>query len=497
MGDLVLKRFQVGSEGPFTSGSNITYPGPFTSSSVYGGGTATPATRRLAAEDATEWGYVDLTYEAPEETRGTYAAIYTHLLQMRMAKGKFSSLLYPDDLIWWLRAAVSSTPTVTTLPNTPQTVLASQAVTVSTLSLTGITQPNAQTDAALGKILVLVLTAGATNTTPITFTVNGTGVTGAVVTETVNFDTGLQTLSKVGGGPGATTCTLYTQNYFATITSITASSTTTGDSVTIQGVNGFLWVFTPDMATSSVWSLTGEYFDGSTPWQLPGLILPKLGFKIQVGKSVTMSGDGLAKDMVPLGSMTAINDQVLPAISSYQAKYYSDNIGAVPGTTLISARLIDAQLDIENAFALGKAADGTPNPSFVARKRYKTKGEMTLLFNSGVLNSEDPADFGAFNNKYQSKTVMVAMPAVAYLPCGVLTGTLAAAGWPTQLGDSTNKAGLYGLTVAHSGKFIAGAPANVEGRLAVKLTHDMEVDLTSMNAAYQIQVVNRVNPNMH
>lgn len=496
MGDIVLKRLQVGTEGPFTSGGAFN---PSGSISVYGaGGAAVAATRRVAVEDSSEFGYADLTFEAPEEARGTYNALYGHWLQMRMAKGKWSSLFYPDDAVWWMRGAISGSPTVTTLPAAPTALLAATAI-ASTMSLT--TQPNATTDSALAKILAVTLSNASALATAVSITITGTDVTGAALTETLNFSAGTTTPSKVGGGAGALTVTLYTQNYFKTVNAsgIACSAQPVGDQVAVGGVNAFLWVFTPDMASSTVVSLTGEYFDGSTPWQLPGLILPKLAVDIQVGKTVKMSGDALCKDMVNLGALATITDQVLPPVTSFATRYYSDPIGATPGTTQVSARLTQAQFSIENGFALGKAADGTPNPTFVGRKRYKTKADYTLIFNTGVVGSEDPADFNAFQVAYASRTIMVALPSVAYLPCGPLNGvTLAASGWPTQLGDTqgTSRGGLYGATIAHAGKFTAGAPASVEGRLAVKLTHEMEADLKVIGAAYQVQLVNRVNPNM-
>lgn len=497
MGDIVLKQLNVGSEGPYTTGAALL---PTNSKSVYAnGGAAVAATRRMAVEDSTEFGYAELTYEAPEEARGTYAANYTHILHMRHVKGKFGALLYPDDLPWWFRSAIAGSPTVTTLPAAPQTVLASTAVTATAVSLAGITQPNAQADVsstASAKVLVFVLSAGATNASAITFTVTGTDVNSNNITETIAFTAGLQTLSRVGGGVGATSCTLYSRQAFRTVSAITASSSTTGDSLAVQCVNGFLWTFTPDMSLSTLLSLTGEFFDGSTPWQLPGMAVDKFDIDIAVGKSVKISGDAVARDMVSMSALTALTDSLRPATSSYQARYYSDPIGATPGTTPISARLTEAKLSIANGLTMGKAADGTPLATFIGRKRYKADMEMTLLFQNGALGAEDPSDFAAFNSAYASKTVMVALPAVSYLPCGLLTPTLASTGWPSQLGDANNKGGLYGVTVAQAGKFTSGKPAAVGEHLAVKMKLEGEVDLQSMAATYQVQVVNLINPNL-
>lgn len=495
MGDIVLKSLRVGTEGAFTTGAAFQ---PSSSISVYGaGGAAVPATRRMAVEDATEFGYQELTFESPEEARGTYAGSYQHLVQMRAVKGKFAALMYPDDLVWWLRAAVSGSPTVTTLPSAPQALLAATAIAAS-MSLTS--QPNAQADAAIAKLLAVTLSNAAADTTAVSATITGTDVNNNPLSEVLNFSAGTTTPSKVGGGAGALTVTLYTVNYFKTVTAggIVTSAQPVGDQLAVGGINAFLWKFTPDMASSTLVSLSGEYFDGSTFWSLPGLLVPKFDFDVTIGKTAVIKGDCLGRDMINPLTPANLTDSVLSPASSFGARYYSDPIGSVPGTTQVSARLIAMTAGIENGILLGKAADGTPNPTFVARKRYKTKAEITLLFNNGTVGSEDPADFAAFQTNYLSRVVMLSLPSVNYLPCGQLTGaTLAASGWPTQLADTsgTPRGGLSGVTLAHAGKFLAAAPVSAEGRLAVKLTHDGEVDLVGMGFMYTVQLVNRISPN--
>jgi hypothetical protein len=260
----------------------------------------------------------------------------------------------------------------------------------------------------------------------------------------------------------------------------------------VAGVNAFIWTFLPDMASSTLLSMTGEFFDGSTAFQLPGLVIPKLEFDLNIGKSTRFKADALAKDMVSQ-ALTSLTDINLPALPALNARYYSDPIGVAPGTTQVSARLIAAQLSIENGTTLGKAADGTPLATFVSRKKWHSKAEITLLFNNGATGSEDPSDYAAFNAAYAARTIRVAMPGSAYLPCGVLSTI---GNWPTALGDAAAKGGLYGMIIDHAGRWLAGKPVDHDGRLAVKLSHDMEVDTTSLGTSYQVIVVNRMNPNM-
>jgi hypothetical protein len=204
MGDIVLKRLQVGNEGAFTAGAT----------SVYNGGSAVTATRRLAVELASEFGYADLTYDSTEEARGTYAGTYTHALQMRSVKGKFGGLLYPDDMIYYLRGTVSGAPTVATLPTAPTALLAATAI-ASTMSLT--TQPNATADGALAKILAVTLANGTTNCDARHRHDHRHRRQRRATDRAGGLLRRHQTPSKVGGGAGALTVTLYTQNYFKTV----------------------------------------------------------------------------------------------------------------------------------------------------------------------------------------------------------------------------------------------------------------------------------------
>lgn len=494
MADSVLKLFQLGLEGPYTSGS----------ASVYNGGSAVAATRRLAILEAmgADW---DFTFEAPAEARGTYAGSYQHILHQQMAKGKVPALVYCDDLLFYLRMLVSGSPTVVTLPNSPTVLLAATAIASTMPSLT--TQPNAAADGALSKILAITLANPSPQTTAVNVTVAGTNSNGAV-SEVLNFSAGTTTVSKVGGGTGATTVTLYTKNYFSTVTSITTSAQPASDTIAVAGVNAFLWTFTADMATSTLWSATGEYFDGTGCWTLPGLVLQKGSLTAEIGKSLKLDGEFSArkKDYLaptaasinpsaPVGThdaLTNLADNPLPAIPTYITRFYADNIGVAPGTTQISARLTSWKADFDSKAELGKAADGTPFPNFVSRGYYgeALKVAFTLLFNNGQQGSVDPAEVVNFLGN-QARTIRVAFPG-AYLPCGVLS---AIGNWPAALGDSNAKGGSYGFMVDTAGRYTKAAEKKVLNRTAYEFEQGSEVDLVSMNAPTVYTVVSRLNPN--
>jgi hypothetical protein len=496
MGDQALKQLQIGLEGGYTSAA----------ASTYNGGTAVAATRRLAV-DKSVMADLALVYQTPEESRGTYAGVYNHILQLVNGNGKIPSAVYADDMIFFLKMFLSGAPTVTTLPTAPTALLAATAI-ASTLSLT--TQPNAAADGALSKILAVTLSNSVTTATPVNITITGTDVSGNALIESVNFTAGTATPSTVGGGAGAITCTLYTKNYFKTVgvAGVACSASPSGDLVAIGGVNAFLWTFNGDMGTSTLQSATGEYFDGTASWQLPGMVIEKGGITADIGKSLKIDATFLCRNKVALAAaagsinpvaqlgthdtLTNLVDTVFPAIPTWMTRFYADPIGTTPGTTKIDARLTNMVYTADMAVKLGKAADGTPYPNFVSRDHYgaKTNNKFTLLFNNYSGTTVDPVEYVAYMT-YASRTICAAFPGVL-LPCGTLS---AIGNWPTQLADASGKGGYYGMMLNMAGKYTVGAEKAVENRAAFEFTLDAEVDLVSMNSPLQAIVVSRLNPN--
>lgn len=501
MGDTALKRFQVALEGGYTSGAT----------SVYNGGAPLAALRRLAVEDKVGCD-IEPVWEKPLEARGTYAGSYIHILHMLSAKGTLPAFVYADDLCVLGRMILDGNPTVTSLPATPTVLLAAVALAVGGNSLT--TQPTAAGDGAKAKILAITLSNATASTTAVVLTITGTDINNNPLTETMNFSLGTTTTSAVGGGAAALSVTLYTRNYFKSVSAsaITSSTQPSGDEIAVAGVNAFQWVFVPDMGPqqggSTLQSATGEYYDGSASWQIPGMVAEKCTFTSQIGKSFKLDMSFVAQKKALLAAATgSINsgaalgtfnclqnlaDSVMSAIPTYTARFYSDPQGVAPGTTLVSARVVDLKVDIEATTKLGKAADGTPYPSFVARGFYgdKTTMEATLLFNSASGGTYDPVDVGNFISAL-SRTLRIAYPGVA-LPCGTLTAN---GGWPAALQDSNSYGGYYGIMIDMSGKFETMTEKDVEGRMAVDFKLGSEVDLASMGVPYQVTVISRLNPN--
>jgi hypothetical protein len=501
MGDIALKRFQLALEGGFTSGA----------ASVYNGGSPVVATRRMAVDQKIDLN-AEPVYEKPLEARGSYAGMYTHILHQWSAKGKIPTYVYADDLCYLLRMVVSGTPTIATLPTTPTALLAATAI-AATMSLT--TQPNATADGAVSQILAVTLSnTSATSSAAVTITITGTDIYGRALVEAVAFTAGTATPSAVGGGTGALTCTLYTKNYFATVgaSGIATSAQPANDQVAVAGVDAFLWTFSPDMGVaqggSTLYSATAEYYDGSAAWQMPGMVGDKFTFTSDIGKSfkadlgfvgqkkvLLSAGTGSINPAATQGAFQALqnlSDNIISAIPTYTTRFYSDSFGSVPGTTAINARLTHAKWDVDSAAKLGKAADGTPYPTFVARTYYgdKTTLEATLLFNSGLAGTYDPVDVSSFFLG-NSRTIQLAYPGVA-LPCGVLN---VAENWPTNL-QVGGVGGYYGISYSIAGRFIEMKEKDVEGRQAFDFKLESEVELSYLTVPFQIQIVSRINPNM-
>lgn len=498
-GDVALKLFQLGLEGQFVLTSGGT--------SVYNGGSAVVAARRLTPlkDVVMDW---ELTYEKPLEARNAFPGVFQHIHHLTKAKGKVPSQVYCDELLYYFRMGVSGVPTVATLPTAAQTLLAASAIAATMPALT--TQPNATADSALSKIIAVTLANVASQTTAVNVTINGTDIRSNALTEIVNFPNGTNTPSKVGGGTGATTVTLYSKNYFRTVTSITTSAQPASDTLAFAGVNAFLWTFTGDMASSTLFTATGEYFDGAAAWQLPGMILSKFSLTADIGKSFKLDADLEAQNKVAMtagaGSiggggattgtyqaLTNLTDNQLTASDTAMTRVYADPIGAVPGTTLLPARLTTYKLDIDTKLSLGKAADGTALPTFVSRgfTGDSTKATFSMLLNSGVPGTEDPATLTNFLN-FQSRTVRLAFPGVQ-LPCGALN---AAGNWPVSLQDASNHGGLYGVMFDMPGKLTKASEKAVMERTALDFDLESEVDPVTLASNLVITIVSRLNPNL-
>jgi hypothetical protein len=176
------------------------------------------------------------------------------------------------------------------------------------------------------------------------------------------------------------------------------------------------------------------------------------------------------------------------------SRFYADPIGTAPGTTAISARLLDYKMTVDPMVKLGKAADGTPNPTFVGRGAYgdKVTADFSLLWNSITSGTTyDPTEVGQFLS-YGARTVRCAF-AGAPLPCGAITAT--GSGWPTALLSGSGQAGVYGIAFDLAGTYTKMTEHAADERAAFQFTMDSQIDYTSIGAPLQVLMVARISPN--
>lgn len=499
MADVASKILQIGLEGMYTPG------GSSSALSVYNGGSPVAANRRIAVNKGLGVDFKP-TFQKSTAQRGHYGGRFVTLLQGMEASGKFPADVFCDDLYFLLKMIVSGVPTSTPLPASPISLLAATAIAATLPALT--TQPSAGPDGALAMQLAITLSNSAPQTTAVVVTVTGTvgGVAGQ--TETINFTAGTTTPSVTGGGTGALTCTLYTKNYFSNVSSIACSAQPVGDLVAVKGLYGWLDVYQGDSITSTLLSGTGEYYDGTAAWQIPGMVGEKFSFNAGIGKSFTADMSFMAQKKIELAAtaasitpaaptgtrscLTNLLDNIMSAVDTTNASFYADPIGAAPGTTLISNRMTNFKFDVDGAAKLGHAANQSPYPGFVGRDFYgdKTSAEFDLLFLSDSANVTDPTEVKKFLTA-ASRVVRAAFGGPA-LPTGPLSGV---AGWPAwaQVGGV---GGFYGLAFDVPGKYEAMTEKDEDGRIAHAYKMAPEVDLQTLGTLAQVSIITRNNPNM-
>lgn len=222
---------------------------------------------------------------------------------------------YGDLSLWWPYMAMG-TPTITSIPASPTSLLASTSIT-STMSLT--TQPTAP-----GMKLILTVTS---------FTVAGT----LTITGTVN---GIANVSEQISISAAGT--YYSSNAYSAVNASGITNVTTAASIAITGVYGWQLVFLSggNPSTAAV-----EWFDGAGSWTHPFTFATDADFDVKVETEASLTIKGKASDKLPIGDRTTaslvgvsrvaalganLND--LPMVG-WQSMVYLDAVTGTPATT--------------------------------------------------------------------------------------------------------------------------------------------------------------------
>lgn len=192
---------------------------------------------------------------------------------------ELSQVVYPENSIWAAYMLTGSVPTVTTLPASPTSLLASTAVSGSPLSLT--TQPTSP-----GMFLVFAFTGTAVAGT---VAISGTNQYGLATTETVNI-------------PASNSGSYYSANCYSAVAAagLTITGLTAG-SMAVTGVYGWQYVFLPG---DTVYSASIEAFTGVDSFILPWVMFDSLDVEFGMDKEAKITAKGIMQDRIVIGDRT-------------------------------------------------------------------------------------------------------------------------------------------------------------------------------------------------
>lgn len=257
---------------------------------------------------------------SPKDHRGLmYAHSRIVQLDKSVTMDKFQSALYPESGTWLGYAGFSASPTVTTIPASPTSLLASTAVSGTPLSLTS--QPTSP-----GMLLKLVVTGTATYGT---ITITGTNQYNQTAIETV----------KCLGGAG----TFYTTTVFASVSSsgIAISGLDSG-SLAVSGFFGTKWVHllpSDDLIQTFCFGI----FSGTETAVYPMGYFDDITIESDVRKEIKLTSKVGSQDMIILGDrstspmylsrLPSLGQPIDYPIVGWQMLAYIDSITGTPFTT--------------------------------------------------------------------------------------------------------------------------------------------------------------------
>jgi hypothetical protein len=303
-----------------------------------------------------------ITHHAPQDKRGI---LFKNLRVVQLTKAvdlaKFDSDLYPDSL-WAYYMAVGPSPTVTTVPATPTTLLVSTAIAAS-MTLTSA-------PAAPGEFLIFSITG---NTTSGTIVVGGSDVYGNAYgsNETITFTS-------------AATQTVYSSRRYSVVNNGGANkfATTggTGASIAVSGMYAWTYAWTFDGINNlTPYSAALEVFDGVMGVKLPGAVLSDVTFDWQKEKEILLQAKGSAQDYLVVGDpnptttvsylsganpFATIAQPTSQPVVSWPASFYIDMGSGTPFTTQ-DGSMLTYKLAITTGRKWNYAGDGMQRPSYV------------------------------------------------------------------------------------------------------------------------------------
>ena len=267
---------------------------------------------------------------------------------------------YGDLSLYWVYLLLG-TPTWTSLPASPTSIVAAATITAS---MTIASQPTAP-----GMKLIFTVTSMTGNPS---ITVTGTSY-GLTVTETLSF---------------AANGTYYSANVYSAISSL--GGATNGTTVAVTGVFGWKGIVNEE-ATRSTAALA--HYDGSASWVHPFSMATDGEMTISTKAEAKLTLKGMAQDKLALGDRTTTPLQTnrLPAISTplsdmpvagWQTQVYLDPITGTAQATVFT----DPEEEIKITLKTPSEAHYLFNNTQIFSRAYPIKPECMVDLSYDIIN---------------------------------------------------------------------------------------------------------------
>lgn len=297
---------------------------------------------------------------SPQDKRGILAKNFrvTQLVK-EVDVAKFDAALYPDSL-WAYYMLIGNTPTVTTAPASPTSLLSATTVAATMTLTTAPTSPG----------MFLIFTPAGNSATG-TIALSGTDQYGNTVSETITV--------------AANNNPVYSAHRYSALTSPGSNEfTTTGITGTatlaVTGVYAWTYTFTYDGINNyTPYSASLEWFNGVYGVVTPGVVLTDGTWDWQKAKEIAFTSKGMAQDYLIIGdnsptSVANYNSGVNPfstlaqptslPIVSWPGSFWIDNLPGTPGTTQ-TGEMLTLKIGITTGRKWIPAGDGQQRPAFV------------------------------------------------------------------------------------------------------------------------------------
>lgn len=320
---------------------------------------------------------------SPMDQRGSFDRDF-HLLSLKdEPEWEYTSDYYPTETLWISLGGYNNSPTVTTVPAAPPSLLTSASVaTAGSASLT--TQPSAP-----GMILGITL-GGTAPTTAATVTVSGIDEYGEPITEIVVPST------KTQG-------TYYSVNRFASVnaTGVAYGAFGTGATITISGYFGWQLAGNPGDTLNS---FAVEQYDSTGSFAGSYCLISEWGHEGGMDKEYKVNAKGPMQAMFPVGDTTNAANQITAfaqpvdrPLTGYRTLVYLDPISGTPATTQ-QADAISFKVAGKINWT-GKYTSWAPFPSRKWNRAYRNRREVEVEVEFDMTSATYTAEYLAMKQR--------------------------------------------------------------------------------------------------